>query len=133
MCQRPAKLIRIELRIVPRARHSADIRQTFNTVGLEQRDEAFNGESRVTDGEYRAVGPTVVAAAADVSWRTGFYEHRAVDQLEHGRPPADDPETHGSDESCVLQTLLRRQLEHLRLMETAEREQLTMFAKGLKE
>jgi hypothetical protein len=57
VCQRPAKLIRIELRIVPRARHGADIRQTFNAVGLEQRDEALDGESRMTDGEYRAVGP----------------------------------------------------------------------------
>jgi hypothetical protein len=43
MCQRPAKLIRIELRIVPRARHGAHIRQTFNAVGLEQRDEALDG------------------------------------------------------------------------------------------
>jgi hypothetical protein len=42
---------------VPRARHGADIRQTFNAVGLEQRDEALDGESRMTDGEYRAVGP----------------------------------------------------------------------------
>ncbi len=55
--QNTAKRIAVELRVMTRTRHRADVRDACNAVGAHQGDEFFYRQGRMPDREYSAFRP----------------------------------------------------------------------------
>ena len=55
--QRTAKRIAVELRVVTRTRHRADVGKAGDAIDVQQRDEFFYGQGRMPDRENSPFGP----------------------------------------------------------------------------
>ncbi len=55
--QRIAKRVAVELGVMARTRHRADVRETSNAIGVQKSDKIFNRQRRMPDRENSAVGP----------------------------------------------------------------------------
>src|SRR5262249_55495704 len=69
--QRSSQRVGVELRVMARSWHRPDIDQTFDAVGFEQRDECIERQGRMSDREYRMVGPVFIL-------RQGLFAHEST-------------------------------------------------------
>src|SRR5207302_6540609 len=75
--QRMAKRVTVELRVMARTWHSANVRKACDSVGMQQCEEALDGQGRMPEGEDRVLRPLcflrigMLAHAAPLA-RSGF-------------------------------------------------------------
>ena len=55
--QRMGQRVAVELRVMTRTRHGADVSDAFNAIGVQQGDELFYRQGRMPDGENSPFGP----------------------------------------------------------------------------
>ena len=55
--QHTAQRIAVELRVMARTRHRADVREACNAIGVQKGDELFYRQGRMPDRENCAFGP----------------------------------------------------------------------------
>ena len=71
--------VAVELRVMARARHSPDIDEAFDALAFEQRNELIERQSRMSDREYRMVGPVCIL-------RQGLFAHELTRRVASGGP-----------------------------------------------
>ena len=84
--------VAVELRVMARTRHRADVSEAFDAIGMEQSDEALDRQGRMPEGEDGVLRPLLLPAGRDAcscspACAIGLprQQHRAVHELEQAK------------------------------------------------